>query len=296
MSELKINENIENRIYAIRGLQVMVDRDLAELYGVETKRLNEQVKRNIERFPSQFMFRFTRDELEYWKSQIATSNKDIMGLRKMPYAFTEQGVAMLSTVLKSDQAVHTSIQIMDAFVGMRKFIKNNAQIFQRLDTIERKQIENKIEVDDKFDKIFDAIESKEIIPNKGIFYNGQIFDAYKLISDIIRSANKSIVIIDNYIDDSVLNLLSKRKNDVSVTILTKIISKQLELDLKRYNSQYPQIEVKEFNDSHDRFVIIDRKDVFHIGASLKDLGKKWFAFSRFDFEAFGLLDKLKDVV
>jgi hypothetical protein len=210
------------------------------------------------------------------------------GRRNIPYAFTEQGVAMLSGVLKSDTAVRISIQIMSAFVAMRRFISSNAQIFQRLDVVERKQVEH----DKKFDEIFDAIQSKGIKPEKGIFFDGQIFDAYKFISDIIRTANKSIVLIDNYIDDSVLTLFSKRNKNVQVTIFTKEISKQLSLDVTKYNLEYTPIELKEFKQSHDRFLIIDNKELYHFGASLKDLGKSWFAFSKFDKEAFNMLNKL----
>lgn len=195
---------------------------------------------------------------------------------------------MLSGVLKSDTAVKISIQIMSAFVSMRKFISANVQVFQRLDSLEQKQIG----YDEKFEQIFDAIESKDIRPEKGIFFDGQIFDSYKFVSDLIRTAETSIVLIDNYIDDSVLTLFSKRNRNVQVTIFTKEISKQLSLDLAKYNSQYPHIELKEFKQSHDRFLIIDKKTVYHFGASLKYLGKKWFAFSRFDKEALKILDKL----
>ena len=177
---------------------------------------------------------------------------------------------------------------MTAFVAMRRFIASGVQVFQRLDNIEQKQIG----YDKKFEQIFDAIESKDIKPEKGIFFDGQVFDAYKFASDLIRDAHNSIILIDNYIDDSVLTLFSKRNKNVLVTIFTKEISKQLLLDLNKYNSQYPPIEVKEFKQSHDRFLIIDNKEVYHFGASLKDLGKKWFAFSKFDKEAFKLLDKL----
>ena len=195
---------------------------------------------------------------------------------------------MLSGVLKSNTAVRISIQIMSAFVAMRRFISSNAQIFHRLEVVETKQIEH----DNKFDEIFDALQSRDIKPEKGIFFDGQIFDSYKFVSDIIRTASTSIVLIDNYVDDSVLTLLSKRNKNVPVTIFTKDISKQLSLDVAKYNLQYPLIEVKEFTQSHDRFLIIDNKEVYHFGASLKDLGKKWFAFSKFDKEAFKLLDKL----
>jgi len=287
------NNSIKNKIYTIRDMQVMLDSDLAELYNVETRRLNEQVKRNIERFPQAFMFQLTEVEFKNLMSQNATSSLEWGGRRKLPFVFTEQGVAMLSTVLKSGTAVKVSIQIMEAFVAMRKFIASNAQIFQRLDTVEKKQIEHKIETDQKFNKVFEAIESKDIKPEKGIFFNGQIFDAYKFISDLIRTAKKSLILVDNYIDDTVLTLFSKRNKNVSVSIFTKEISKQLSLDLKKHNSQYPQIVIKEFKNSHDRFLIVDDKEVYHFGASLKDLGKKWFAFSKFDREALKLLEKLK---
>ncbi len=285
-------EDIKSKIYTIHGLPVMLDEDLAELYQVKTGRLNEQVKRNIERFPREFMFQLNENEYNILISQIATSSSKWGGRRKLPYVFTEQGVAMLSGVLNSNIAITVSIQIMNAFVAMRRFISLNSQLFQRMDVIEKKQIES----DKRIDKVFDIIESKNIKPDKGIFFNGQIFDAYMFFSDIIRTADNSIVLIDNYIDDSVLTLFNKRKKNVKVTIFTKELSKQLSLDLKKYNSQYPSIEVKKFKLSHDRFIIIDNKNVYHFGASLKDLGKKWFAFSKFDNETFFLLDKLKKEV
>ena len=281
-------DNIKRKIYTIRDVQVMIDTDLAELYNVETRALNQAVKRNSERFPENFMFQLTEDEFENLMSQFVISSSQWGGRRKLPYAFTEQGVAMLSGVLKSDTAVRISIQIISAFVAMRKFISSNAQIFHRLDVVEKRQLEH----DKKFDRIFDAIQSKGIKPEKGIFFDGQVFDAYKFVSDIIRTAGKSIILIDNYVDDSVLTLFTKRNKDVEVIVFTKEISKKLSLDLAKHNSQYPQVQVKEFKHSHDRFLIIDYKEVYHIGASLKDLGKKWFAFSKFDKEAFKLLDRL----
>ena len=216
--------------------------------------------------------------------------------RYLPYVFTEQGVAMLSGVLKSNTAVQISIQIINAFVAMRKFISANAQIFHRLEGIEKKQIEYKVETDEKFERVFDAIEEKDIKPKQGIFFDGQIFDAYQSVSDLIRSARKSIIVIDNYIDDAVLILLSKADKKVQITILTKTISQQLALDVKKYNEQYPAITIKEFPNSHDRFLIIDGKTVYHFGASLKDIGKKWFAFSKFDKDALKLLEKLAGIV
>lgn len=300
-------DDIQSRIYTIRNVQIMLDSDLAELYGVEVKRLNEQVKRNIERFPQEFSFQLTAEENNALRSQFVTSNgkTDLKsqiatsswgGRRTAPYAFTEQGVAMLSAVLHSDTAIKISIQIINTFVAMRKFISANAQIFHRLDGVERKQIEYKVETDEKFKRVFDAIEEKDIKPRQGIFFDGQIFDAYQFVSDLIRTARKSIIVIDNYTDDGVLTVLSKANKKVQITILTKTISKQLALDVKKYNEQYPAITIKEFHNSHDRFLIIDGKTIYHFGASLKDLGKKWFAFSKFDKDAFKLLERLAGVV
>jgi hypothetical protein len=282
-------DEIRKLIYTFRHAQVMIDRDLSMLYGVETRVLNQAVKRNKERFPVEFCFQLSEEEFKDWKSQIVMSNVDKMGLRRPPYAFTEQGVAMLSAVLRSEIAVKISIQIMNAFVQMRKFIADKSQIFQRLETIERKQIEG----DSKFKQIFDALEERQIIPEKGVFFDGQIFDAHVLVSKIIRTAKESIVLIDNYIDESVLVLLSKRNSNVAATIYTKFISQQLKLDVEKHNQQYPPVTVKELRNVHDRFIIIDKNTVYHIGASLKDLGKKWFAFSRMGQEGLLLICKLK---
>ena len=281
---LVIDETIQNKIYNIRGLQVMLDRDLALLYGVENRRLNEQVKRNIERFPDDFMFQLTKDELENWKSQFATSNKEIMGLRKLPYVFTEQGVSMLSSILKSKTAITMSIKIIKTFVSMKNFLIQNASIFQRLDNLETNRIKEKLEIDEKFNKLFSALENKQLKPSNGIFFNGQIFDAYTFISDLIRSAKKDIILIDNYIDDSTLNLFTKVAN-IKVTIYTHTISKTLKADLEKYNKQYSNITIKIFKDSHDRFIILDNDELYNIGASLKDVGKKWFAFSKLDISS-----------
>lgn len=288
------SKSIQRKIYTIRDVQVMLDRDLASFYGVGTKVLNQAVKRNLERFPQEFMFQLTKEELENWKSQIVTSNREKMGLRKLPYVFTEQGVAMLSGVLKSETAVKMSIQIISAFVAMRKFIINNAQLFQRIDTVERRQLKYEMATDEKFEKVFDALQKDKLDPKQGIFFDGQIFDAHKFVSDLIRKAEKSIILIDNYIDDSVLHLFTKRKKDVVVTVYTANLSKALMTDLNKFNTQYPPIEIKEFKESHDRFMIIDDEDVYHFGASLKDLGKKWFAFSKFDKSALKLLQKLNE--
>lgn len=289
MNELTISNNlIKDKIHTLRGLQIILDRDLAKLYNIETRALKQAVTRNEKRFPPDFRFILTEKEIDAMVSQNVIPSKKQLG-GALPYAFTEQGVANLSSVLNSDKAIEVNIQIMRAFVEMRRFIYANAQVFQRLDYIEQKQIG----YDKKFEQIFEAIESKDIKPEKGIFFDGQIFDSYKFVSDIIRRANNSIILIDNYIDDSVLTLFSKRNKDISVIIFTKEISKQILLDLAKYNSQYPHIEIREFKQSHDRFLIIDNREVYHFGASLKDLGKKWFAFSKFDKDAFKLLDKLE---
>ncbi|WP_156309436.1 ORF6N domain-containing protein [Sphingobacterium endophyticum] len=279
---------IRNLIYSIRGKQVMLDSDLASLYQVETKNLNKAVKRNIERFPASFCFQLTEDELENLRFQFGTSSLNYGGRRYLPYVFTEQGIAMVSAILRSDIAVKVSVEIMEAFVEMRRILISNASLFHRLHKIEIKQLE----ADQKFEEIFKALESDKLQSEKGIFYNGQIFDAYTFVSDIIRNAKTSIILLDNYVDDTVLTLLGKRNNDVTATIYTKNISNQLRLDLQRYNSQYPTIEIEIFSDAHDRFLIIDDMELYHIGASLKDLGKKWFAFSRMDIEVGRMLSLL----
>ena len=281
-------DSIKNSIFTIRGVQVMLDRDLGKLYQVETRVLNQAVKRNSSRFPKEFMFQLTVEELEEWKSQIVISNKEVMGIRKMPFAFNEQGVAMLSAVLHSEIAVRVSIQIIQAFVEMRKFIANNTILFQRLDKVEQKQFATDIRIQ----KLLNAFEDKSIKPKQGIFYDGQVFDAYLFISDLVKSAHKSILLIDNFIDESVLQLFTKRKKAVSATIYTKKISKILRQDLEKHNSQYPKIEILEFTKAHDRFLIIDETDIYHLGASLKDLGKKWFAFSKMDMKAIEMITKL----
>ena len=297
------DELIKKRIFTVRDVQIMLDSDLAELYNVETKQINRAVNRNKDRFPDNFCFQLTETEYAPLRFQSGTLNEGDLepqpGISNMrgkhrkylPYAFTEQGVSMLSSVLRSKTAVEVSIKIMNAFIAMRRFISKNAEIFYRLDSVEKRQIEFEIKTDKNFEKMFDAMEPGK--PKQGIFFNGQIFDAYAFLSDLVRSAKKSIKLIDNYVDDSVLVLFGKRGKGIKVTIFTKEINKQLSLDLLKYNSQYPLIEIKEFRQSHDRFMIIDNKDVYHFGASLKDLGKKWFAFSKFDKGAAEMLERLK---
>jgi len=281
-------KDIQKKILTVRNHQVMLDSDLAEFYGIETKMLNRAVKRNIERFPDNFIFKLTLKEWESLRFQTGTS-KNKGGRRYIPFVFTEQGVAMLSAVLHTKTAVKMSIQIINAFVEMRHFLMTHAQIFRRLDALDIKQLKT----DEKVESVLKALEKNKIQPEQGIFFDGQVFDAYKFINNLIRKAKKSIILIDNYIDDSILDILTKRDKNVSAAIYTKIITKQLKLDLKKHNEQYPKIEIKEFGLSHDRFIIIDNSDVYHIGASLKDLGKKWFAFSKIEIEAFSLLSKIK---
>jgi hypothetical protein len=286
-------DEIHRKIYTVREVQVMLDRDLAEFYGVKSIRLREQVKRNINRFPEDFMFQLSESEVEFMVSQNAIPSRKHLG-GYLPYAFTEQGIAALSAVLKSERAMEVSVQIIRAFVAMRKFLINNASIFLRIDNVERKQLQFEIETNEKFDKVFDAMLNKELVPSQGIFFEGQVFDAHKFVSGLIRKAEKSILLIDNYIDDTVLDLFAKRKENVMVKILSKKITKEMMTDVQKFNSQYPIVELKEFKDSHDRFMIIDNEDVYHIGASLKDLGKKWFAFSKFDKKALQILGKISE--
>jgi len=283
------NENIQDKIYNIRGLQVMLDKDLAELYHIETKVFNQSVKRNVKRFPEKFRFQLTKDEYEILRSQIVTF-KENLNTKYLPYVFTEQGVSMLSAILKSDIAIEISIQIMDSFINMRKLINSNDFYAYQLKELEKRQLTYEIKSDKKFDKIFNAIESKGQKSDDGIFYDGQIFDAYTFIADILRTANKSIILIDNYIDDITLTLFSKVLN-IKVTIYTHTISKQLKLDFEKYNTQYKNITIKTFKNSHDRFLILDENEVYLIGASLKDLGKKWFGFSKLDISSINSMMK-----
>lgn len=268
-------DSIESRIITVSGRQVMVDRDLAELYGVETKVLNQAVKRNIERFPKNFRFQLNEDE----KQQLVTNCDRFESLKHSttrPYVFTEQGVAMLSAVLRSDTAIHTSIRIMEAFVAMRDFLISNASLFQRMERLELKQLQT----DEKIDAIFDHLNRNTEL-HEGLFFEGQIFDAYELIAKLIKKARHRIVIIDNYLDESVLSQLSKRSPNVEVIIYGCQFSHQFKLDVEHYNAQYPNISLRICKKAHDRFLIID-ENVYHIGASLKDLGKKLFAFSKME--------------
>jgi hypothetical protein len=221
--DLTALNKIQDRIYTLRGEHVMLDKDIADFYEVKPIRLREQVKRNINRFPEDFMFQLTNEEVDFMVSQNAIPSRKHLG-GTLPYVFTETGVAAISAVLTTNRSVEVNIMIMRAFVAMRKFISKNGQLFSRLDSIEKRQIVFETNTDKRFDRIFEAIEERQITPRKGIFFDGQVYDSHKFISDLIKSAKKSIVIIDNYIDDTVLNQLLKKKNNVSVVIYTKKIS------------------------------------------------------------------------
>ena len=272
------NEDIKNLIYTIRGKQVMLDSDVANLYHYKTKSLNLAVKRNIERFPEEFCFQLTENEFENLRFQFETSNENRGGRRYLPYVFTEQGIAMISGILRSEIAVKVSINIIKAFIEMRKILNNNGQVFERLTTLEYKQIEN----EKNFNKVFNLLQNGEEEIKQKIFFQGQIYDAYSLIIDIIKSANKKILIIDNYIDDSILKMLTKKKSNVEVVILTSDKSNIQKIDIQKFNKEYPILKVAKTNKFHDRFIVLDNKEMFHLGASIKDLGKKCFAINKIE--------------
>lgn len=312
---------IGKKIFVIRSVQVMIDRDIAELYGVETRILNQAVKRNIERFPEEFMFQLNEEEFENWKSQIATSNSNLMsqfaissssrlqtvtlnmdqnqddnlisqivisswgGIRKPPFVFTEHGVTMLASVLKSETAVKASIQIVKAFVSMRHFVQNNSQIFAELKSIREHQLETDVhlkESDNRIDQLFTLMDKYNVNDTQGIFFQGQIFDAYAKFESFIQSAQKEIILIDNYVDLTVLQRLTKKKRGVNIIIYTNPKTKLTSQDIQTFNTQYPTITLNHTTKMHDRFMIIEKKVLYHIGASLKDLGKKCFAFEILD--------------
>ena len=284
--------SIKDKIFVIRNTQVMIDKDLAELFGTTTKAFNQAVNRNIDRFPSDFRFQLNETE----KNELVTNCDRFKTLKHStsnPYAFTEQGVSMLSAILKSDIAIETSIRIIREFVNMRKFISQNNYLFQRMDLLEEKQKNT----DQKVDEILNAIESKNTTIKQGVFFEGQFFDAYIFISDILKQAKKSIVLIDNYIDEkTLLHLASKTNKDLNINIITKSLTKELKLIIEKFNKQYKNLKVFEYSKSHDRFLIIDEKIIYHIGASLKDLGNKWFAFSKLEDDNFELLKRIANIL
>jgi len=304
-------EEIKRLIYTIRGKQVMIDNDVAKLYHYTTKNINKAVKRNIERFPEEFCFQLTENEFQTLRFQIGTSkqnesqnlrfqietskqsseiNNNLRGGRRyLPYVFTEQGIAMLAGVLKNDIAVKVSLNIINSFIEMRKFIASNGQVFERLTNMEYKLLEH----DKKFDIVFDQLQKEENIKQK-IFFEGQIYDAYSLIIDIIKKANRKITIIDNYIDDSILKMLAKKNKNVEVTILTSIKSNIQNIDIQKFNKEYPTLKVAKTDKFHDRFVLLDNTEMYHLGASIKDLGKKCFAISKVENEE--MINLIKRVI
>ena len=274
-------EIIKQKIYWIRGKQVMLDSDVAELYHYKTKSLNLAVKRNIERFPEEFCFRLNEAEFQRLRFQFETLNNNGRGQHKkyLPYVFTEQGVAMLAGILKSDIAIKMSINIIKAFMEMRKFLMQNGQIFERLTTVEYKLLEH----DKKFENVFNELQKDkgEEVKQK-IFFEGQVWDSYNIIIKIIKSAKEKILIIDNYIDDSILEMLSKKNKNVEVVILTSNNSNISKLDIQKFNKEYSILKLAKTNKFHDRFIIIDNKELYHCGASLKDLGKKCFGINKIE--------------
>ena len=285
-------DNIKNLIYTIRGKQVMIDSDVAMLYHYETKNINKAMKRNIERFPEDFCFQLTEKELKVMWFQNGTTldNMKYRSIKYLPYVYTEQGISMLAGVLKNEIAVEVSISIIRAFIEMRRFISLNGQVFQEINDIKGHLLEH----DKKFDEVFDELQRKQESEFKqSIFFDGQIFDAYSLIIDIINKAKQKILIIDNYIDDSILKMLSKKNKDVEVVILTTQNSNIRKLDIQKFNKQYPVLKLAYTNKFHDRFIVIDNKELYHIGASLKDLGKKCFAISKIEDNEYRSIEKVK---
>lgn len=288
-------DNIKSLIYTIRDKQVMLDSDVAMFYECETKVINQTRKRNIRRFPEDFCFQLTEEEYETLRSQIVTSkietnnNEERRGGRRyLPYVFTEHGISMLSPLLNSEIAIQVSIDIIRAFVEIKRLMNINKSLSERVISIENRMDKNftnidkkLISYDNKFEQIFNALQKDENFKQK-IFFEGQIYDAYSLIIDIIKRANKKIVVIDNYIDDSVLKMLAKKSNNVEVVILTSEKSNISKLDVQKFNKEYPVLKVARTNKFHDRFIIIDTKELYHCGASIKDLGKKCFGINKIE--------------
>lgn len=293
------DNNIQNLIYTVRGRQVMLDSDIAMLYNCETRIVNQAMKRNINRFPERFCFQLSNEELKSLRSQIVISNKKLNsknnfrgGRQYLPYVFTEQGISMLAPLLKSDIAIQVSINIMDAFVGMRKFINTNKELFERILTIENKIDKKFIDYDKKFDIIFNELQKDGNFKQK-IFFEGQIYEAYSLVMDIIKGAKSKITIIDNYIDDSILKMLAKKGRGVEAIILTSEKSNISKLDIQKFNKEYPVLKVAKSDKFHDRFIIIDTKELYHCGASIKDLGKKCFGINK--IEDISIIDKMTNL-
>nr|WP_318711820.1 ORF6N domain-containing protein [uncultured Treponema sp.] len=280
-----LDENdLKNKIYTIRGVQVMLDSDLAEIYGYETKRFNEQVKNNIERFDEDFRFQLTQDEVDVLRSKFSTTNISTMS-RSLPYAFTEQGIYMLMTVLKGELAVKQCKTLIRLFKQMKDFVLTNSQLFAEISSIKKHLIESDLhhkENDKRIDELFTLMDKYKIEERQGIFFQGQIFDAYAKFESFIQSAKKEIVLIDGYVDLTVLERLAKKQKGVNVLLYTDSKTKITNLDVQKFNVQYPTLTLNFTSKMHDRFLIIDNSVLYHIGASLKDLAKKCFAFEILD--------------
>ena len=313
IQELSNSDVIRSRIFTIRGVQVMLDRDLAELYGVATKVLNQAVKRNIERFPERYMFQLTKEEFENWKAQIEFSSmkeglgsqnvtlnrgetSSILrsqivtsrwgGMRYLPYAFTEHGIIMLASVLNSPTAVEASVRITDTFVTMRRTLASIAPLLSRIEATERRQLkleDAQVENEERFKLILDAMQDKKFPPQK-VFFDGQVYDAFEQMKKFVRMAKKELIIIDPYFSDSVLPLIAQKRKDVEVVVIKNSRNKLLhDVDVAQFNAQYANsLTVKVSDKFHDRFLIIDKTILIHMGASLNHLGKKCFAFSSLD--------------
>ena len=275
-----VNKKISKQIRLIQGQFILIDSDLAQFFGIETKVLNQAATRNIKRFPSSFRFQLSQQEFDVLKSQIVTSKG---GVRKLPWAYTEHGIAMISTLLRNELAITMSIEIIQTFVRLRKQEYLVSGLIDRIEKLESFKTTTK----QTLKKLI--LQQSNTTKKTGIFFNDQIFDAYVFSSNLITSAKKSIVLIDNYIDETTLLQLSKRNANVNCIIYTEKINPQLKLDLDKHNSQYPSIEIRIIKNVHDRFLILDNQSLYHLGASLKDLGKRWFAFSKMD-------DLIEDVV
>ena len=281
VAELTTVDAIRSRIFTTRGVQVMLDRDLSGLYGVSTGALNQAVKRNKNRFPERFMFQLNKEEAENLKSQSVIASWG--GSRSCPYAFTEQGIAMLSSVLRSETAILVSIRIMDAFVAMRKALASFAPMLMRIDTVERRQIIDQAHNEERFKLILDAMHDKKFPPQK-VFFDGQIYDAFEQMKKFMCMAKSELIVIDPYFDDSVLPLVAQKRPGVTVLVVKNSRKNQLhDVDVAQFNAQYGDtLTVKESDKFHDRFLIIDKSTLVHVGASLNHLGKKCFAFSSLD--------------
>ncbi len=277
---------IMNLIYTVRGRQVMLDSDLARLYQVETKRINEAVRRNMKRFPEEFCFRLTKEEHSALRSQIATSNEDEGrgGRRYPPQAFTEQGVAMLSAVLRSKVAIDVSVQIMKSFVEMRHFIAENAALFEQIRAVELRQLEYQRTTDERFERVFDYMETHDA-PRQKVFFDGQVCDAFELLVSLVRRAEREIVLVDGYVDAGTLNILAKKRSGVDVTVWTHPRTRLTQRDVDTFSAQYPRLEVRHTTAFHDRLLVLDGTEGYLVGVSLKDAGKRSFAVTRIEDDA-----------